>query len=381
MRGQVRKDASGRWYIRFSVGSGAARRHVTRRGFPNRKTADKALSEALTAVGRGDMASLTAPSSITIEAYLGSWLESRSGLKQSTQDSYRTIIKGWIVPQLGQLPLKSLTGARIARWHNDLAASGGRGGRPLSAQSVTLAWRVLSMGLADAVESRQLPHNPALDVPRRQRPTAKAQQQVGKVWSEEQAKKFLTATSGDRLSPLWVVLLTTGCRRGEALGLRWGDVDFIEGIATLSRNRTPLNTGQVSEGSLKNGHARRVDLAPAALAALRSWRAALAAERLAAGTAYEDSGYIFVDQLGAPLTPGSISETFKRAVAKVDVPAVTVHACRHTCGTLMLSHGVPVHVAAAMLGHDASVLLRLYAHVLPSSTKDAARLIDQALGG
>lgn len=381
MRGQVSKDGSGRWFFRFSVGSGDTRRHITRRGFPTKKAADTALSEALTAAGRGDLASLTAPSSVTVSEYLDQWLAARTGIKVTTADSYRTIIRGWIVPTLGELPLKSLTGARIARWHTTLAASGGRGGRPLSQQSVTLAWRVLSMALSDAVESRQLGHNPGLDIPRRQRPTASTKQQLGKVWTEEEARTFLTATADDRLSALWRLLLSTGCRRGEAIALRWADVDLTDAVATLTHNRVPLNSGGIAETTLKNGKPRRVDLAPQTIAALRSWRAAVARERLAAGTAYQDSGYVFIDQLGAPLTPGAVSERFKRLVAKAGVPPVSIHACRHTAGTIMLGRGVPVHVTASVLGHDASVLLKLYAHVLPSSTRDAAKIIGEALGG
>jgi len=81
------------------------------------------------------------------------------------------------------------------------------------------------------------------------------------------------------------------------------------------------------------------------------------------------------------MSPDAISARFRRAVAKLDVPALSIHGTRHTSGTIALASGVPLHVVAARLGHDPAILLKVYAHVLPASGRDAAARIGAALFG
>ncbi|HEY3087074.1 MAG TPA: tyrosine-type recombinase/integrase, partial [Jatrophihabitantaceae bacterium] len=146
------------------------------------------------------------------------------------------------------------------------------------------------------------------------------------------------------------------------------------------RNRV-LVERRIVEGSLKNDEARRVEIHPRTAATLRRWRAATAAERLAAGEAYVSGEHVFVDELGEALSPDAVSHRFGRLVARVDVPSLTIHGTRHTSGTVLVSAGVPVHVVAARLGHDPAVLLKTYAHVLPGSDRDAAERVGQAIYG
>ncbi len=358
-----------------------SRQQVRRRGFATKKEAQAALTEFLAAHGKGDTRrALTQPSAQPLREYLADWLTARApALKPSTREGYATVIRTWIEPLLGDVPLRALTGARISAWTSTLRERGGRYGRPLGTRSVAYSNLILGMALGDAVEAGLLPISPMLEVPKRQRPRHTSTQALGKVWDAEQARLFLDAVRDDRLFALWALALDSGARRGELLALRWDDLDGD--VVTFTRNRVRLDSG-VAEGTVKNAKPRIVDLDQRTVAALRTWRKTQLEERLAAGAAYDvDSAHMFTDELGQPLSPGGVSNRFDRIVAKLDIPRISLHGTRHTCGTILVLAGVPINVVAARLGHDPAILLRTYAHVLPQSGRDAADRIGAALYG
>jgi integrase len=88
-------------------------------------------------------------------------------------------------------------------------------------------------------------------------------------------------------------------------------------------------------------------------------------ERMAAGPAWEDSGYVFVDELGAPVLPQTVSRRFDALIAKAGVRRIRLHDARHSAATLLLEDGVPVHIVSKMLGHSKpSITLDIYSHAV-----------------
>jgi integrase len=258
--GTIRQADNGTWWYQVTVREGGKPQHIKRRGFARKRDAQKAATELLAAYGKGDRRVLKRPSNATVAEYLDSWLTARTpSLKPSTVRSYSLVISSWITPHLGRIPLRDLTGQRIAEWHATLRDSGGKGGRPLSSRTVQYAWRVLTMVLADAVESGALVMDPSKEIPRWQRPTHRPAATVGTVWDAAQASAFLASTADHRLHALWALLLDSGCRRGEALALRWSDL--ADDAITIARNRVQLDN-DITEGSPKTGRARTVDPAP-----------------------------------------------------------------------------------------------------------------------
>lgn len=141
--------------------------------------------------------------------------------------------------------------------------------------------------------------------------------------------------------------------------------------------------GQVHEGSPKSDKSRRrVDLDAGTVAVLRRWKATQGRERMAAGVAYEPSGYLFTDELGGRLRPDSLSDRFAEAQAGAGVPRLTLHGLRHTSATIALDAGVPLHVVSERLGHSSvSITADVYAHALERQHSDAAKRIGGALYG
>lgn len=273
MKGTINRDASGRWSYQFSVSEGGKRRHVRRRGFARKRDAEESLSSALAALGLGDRRVTRAPSTVPLADHLDAWLTLTAGdLKPSTVASYRTVVRSWIAPHLGSMPLRDLTPERLAAFYVSLGERGGRGGRPLGQRSVQLAAVVLRAALDHAVEAGALAVNPATQVPKRARPKAPRRQEMA-VWSAEETSRFLDATERSRWHPLWALALDSGARRGELAGLRWDDVDLDAGTVTIRRNRVVVAGKDVREGTPKTGSGRLIHLAPTTVAVGRRWKA------------------------------------------------------------------------------------------------------------
>ena len=228
-----------------------------------KRAAQQALRDMLTDASRGE---LVDPSRQPVGAYLDEWA---AGLRlaPSTIASYRKNIRLHIAPALGTVPLAALTTERIDRLYRELERGGRadhRQGEGLSPRTVRYIHTILSAALGAAVKTRRLARNPAADT---SPPTAKqAKAPEMHPWTAGQLAAFLGwarehAPAG---FPLWHVLAFTGMRRGEALALRWRDVDLDAATVRIRRSAGMIrNAGEgagVVEGDTKSGKPRLVDL-------------------------------------------------------------------------------------------------------------------------
>lgn len=151
-----------------------------------------------------------------------------------------------------------------------------------------------------------------------------------KTWSAEELGKFLAEVQDDRLYPLWLVVASTGMRRGEALGGYWTDLDL--GAARWQVRHTLVAVGhELRDSTPKTDHGRRsVALDSGTVRVLREWRRRQLEERLAWGPAWTDTGRVFSREDGADLHPERVSERFDRLVQGSGLPRLTVHGLRHT---------------------------------------------------
>lgn len=216
--------------------------------------------------------------------------------------------------------------------------------------------------------------------PRRRSRSAACSAEAGwaQAWDAATLQRFLesSAESEDRLYALWVVLSTTGMRRGEALGLRWADVDLEAGRAQIRQTVIQVR-GQVVLGEPKTAQGRRaIDLDTWTVMALRAHRVRTAEERLLVGPDFADGGLVFHDPSGAPLRPESVSRSFARRVAAGGLPPLTLHGLRHTWATLALHNGIHPRVVQERLGHATiAITLGIYSHVSPTLHAHAAQSI------
>jgi integrase len=241
---------------------------------------------------------------------------------------------------------------------SDLLTSGGVDDAPLSPKTAANAGGVLSKALRDAVRLKRLAYNVCADaeLPARIRPEQS-------TWTADEATRFLAATVDDRAFPIWRLALSTGMRRGELCGLRWRDLDLEDGRATVASTRVVAREVVTGEPKTKAGH-RVVRLDAETITVLLAWRKHQAEERLMAGSAWRDAGLVFVDALGEPPHPETVTRWWRKACMAAEVPVIRLHDARHTAATLMLRNGVTAKVVSQRLGHaDIAVTLRVYQNV------------------
>jgi integrase len=345
-----------------------------RSGFKTQKAAQQAMADALSEMNRGEY---VRPAKGTLGDYMSLWLDQQAAhLRPTTLYAYAKVVNRRIIPGLGSIQLTALDAMTIEQWYGQLLKGGAANGQALNAKTVRNTAGVLSKALSDAVRLRQLRHNPAKDarLPRRDRPDTCA-------WTADEATTFLQAARHERWYPMWRLVLATGLRRGELLGLRWQDLDLSGGRLEVVETRVIADHEVVGPPKSRAG-ARIVALDQDTVAALHAWRRQIAADHLAAGPAWQDTGRVFVDEFGNPPHPESVTRWWGEACLRHGVRRIRLHDARHTAATLMLRAGQPVKVVAQRLGHaDVAVTMRVYQHVTAQDDQQAADTLGRLLGG
>jgi integrase len=195
-----------------------------------------------------------------------------------------------------------------------------------------------------------------------------------------QAKQFLAAIKGNRLEALYSVAVALGLRRGEALGLRWQDVDLDAGTLTV-RVTLQRVSGKLQLVEPKTSRSRRtITLPQITIKALRTHKTRQLEERLAAGEQWLETGMIFTSTIGTPLEPRNLNRQFTKLLEQLGLPHMRFHDLRHTCASLLLAQGVHPRVVMETLGHSRiSETMDRYSHVIPALQQDAADRLDKLL--
>ncbi len=364
--------AHGSWVFVVDVpaSDGAKRRQVMRGGFATRKDAQTALGVVLHQIGEGEV---PASNRQTVSDYLEQWLVGvEMTLAATAYTNYRLLVRRYVTPRIGPVPLAKVTSARLTALYSELLSAGSRSGGPLSPTTVRTVHRVLNKAFSDAVRERHLPANPATwaKLPRRIRPELT-------TWDATQASAFLTFAANDRLYAAWLLALACGLRRGELAGLRWRDVDLEDGTLAVLNQRTLDAHWNVIVKEPKGTSRRTIDLGPGAVAALRRHRSQTAAERLRAGIAWQDSGLVVVRPDGTPFHPDRLTRMFRALSKQAGVPQIRLHDARHSCATLALSAGIHPKVVQQLLGHASwSTTMDLYTHRVPRLQREASGMIE-----
>ncbi len=351
------------------------RRRAVKAGFASRKEAAAALHKIITAV---DEQRFVAPSKLTLRAYLlKEWLPAiKATIRPSTYYSYVQHVECHIVPHIGNHKLQTLSGSQINALYAKLAESGRKGGQSgLAPTSIRHVHAVLHRACKDAVRWNRLARNPvaAADPPRLHSAAEMT------TWSAEQLAAFLASVRGDRLHALWHTLALTGMRRGEALGLRWEDVDLEH--ARLSVRRALIPAGrEVILSEPKTARGRRAIALDAETVEVLKGQATRQLAEQAGNETWIDSGYVFSKENGEALHPEDVTRYFRRAVRQAMLPKIRLHDLRHTHATLALCAGIHPKVVSERLGHaTVSFTLDVYSHAIPAMQEEAAAKIASLL--
>ena len=244
-------------------------------------------------------------------------------------------------------------------------------GRPLSPQSRRAILVALHRALGDAIRAGLIRTNPAAGVkrPRVTRPEMH-------VWTREELAAFLRETRNKQPGPLWHLLAMSGLRRGEALGLKWSDVDLKAGRLAIQRQRVLKGYEVQERPQTKTRKGRPVSIDAGTVAALRRQSERQLADSDEWGDAWQATGHVFTREDGSPWHPDRVRKLFEQRLNTADVPRIRMHDLRHTWATLALRAGVNPKVVQERLGHaNIAITMDIYSHVLPDLQESAAELV------
>jgi integrase len=379
-RGSVRKRGRS-WQIVYDLGLdpvSGKRRQKTEGGFGTERAAKRELTKRLRALDDG---SYVEPTGETLAQFAKEWLAAITPtIRPSTHHSYERNLRLHVLSGLGEVPMVKVDGAMLNALYGELLAHGRADGQGLSGRSVRYIHSIVHRMFRDAMRWGRLVRNPtdAADPPR----AAAARRRQIHTWPAETVAEFLdrSSSTGDRYFPLWVVLASTGARRGEVLGLRWRDVDLEGGRAQIHQTVIAVHH-EVHFGEPKTAKGRRsLSLDPGTVRVLRAWRAKQGEEKMLLGPGYDDHDLVFAKVTGQPLHPERVSREFDRRVERWDLERITLHGLRHSWATTALAAGIHPRIVQERLGHaTVAITLDLYSHTTATLHDQAADLVGSLI--
>ncbi len=348
-----------------------------------KKNAERRLREILTELDRGTWIQ---PSALTLREYLENrWLPHVSARKQqSTFDMYESLCRVHIIPCLGHIPLPDLTAIMLDNFYHDRLKSPRADGREgtLSENTVKHIHDVIRIALNQAVKWGILVRNVAEsatppEVPR-QRPAA---------WTPEQASKFLATVKDDEYYAAYLLAIQAGLRRGEILGLRWQDINFVDRYVVIEQALVKTSKGNILKTPKTKDSQNATALSRATVDALRDRMLVQAQEKkdwedkCGPGTWKNPNNLVFTREDGSPIKPDTFTRQFRKKLGSGGIPQIRFHDQRHTAATIMIDAGTDIKVVSNQLRHaDIGTTSDFYIGPIPDAQRRAADGMDKILG-
>ena len=341
----------------------------------------------------------------SVSDYLAWWLENvaKSTVRPSTWTSYEELMRLHLAPAFEKTALAKLTPQHVRGLLNEKLTSG------LSTRRVQYLHAVLRAALNTALKDQVVARNSAALV----KPPRVVGKEVQPLTTEE-TRRFLTAIKGNRLEALFTVAVSLGLRQGEALGLRWADVDLAAGTLRIryalqklkeEENASGRPTNLRSEGEAKQKRKsqfhfvepktkqsrRTIGLPGVTLSALAEHKARQADERVLAGSAWKVpelmceghkvpvDDLVFVTRVGTPFDAPTVTHRFQALLKRAGIGHHRFHDLRHTAATLLAVQGVHPRAIQAALGWENLSMLNRYAHFVEQQRQAVASAMDSIL--
>ena len=379
--GTIRQRPDGRWEARFTVGRDPGTGKQIQRSVygSTQKEVRQKLAQAVAALDNGDYFE---PSKMTLARWVEIWLEEYTGDKKYlTVKHYKAQCRAHIVPSLGAVKLSELTTPQIQAFYNHLQREG------LASKSVRNIHGILTKCLSTAVQVGYLRNTPASAVT-----LPKVVKKDIQPLTDEQVRDFLRVSAADEYEILLKVILFTGLRESEAIGLTWDCIDFKAGTVTICKQlqKRPLSDGGFTFAPLKNDKTRIIKPAASVIALLsRRWKEQTE-QRLRAGEAWQGwqsaeerkAALVFTTLTGTNLSPQTVYNHYKKLSAQIGAPDSRVYDLRHTFAVLSLQNGDSVKTVQGNLGHaTAAFTLDVYGHVSEKMKEDSAARMEGYIQG
>lgn len=379
-----RRTDCGHWRYQVELPSAdGQRRQRYGSKFATARAAAEERAEMVRAARRDE---LPRDNKTTFGQWLDKWLTERIAaeeIRPSTARSYTDLANRYLKPRLGHTTLAKLRAHHFSTAYREILAErraaiadaqaerdiGRHVVMPRSINPTTIRriHAVASRALSSAVSGGLIPQNPASNAE-----LPKAAKSKVQPWTPEQYVYFLRKTEDERLHIAYWLLGHTGLRRGELAGLTWDDIDLTAGKISVTRARVSVGFEVLDSQTKSDAGQRVIKLDAGTVERLKAWRKRQLEERLTAGTAYNDQGFVLSNELGEPVHPELISKTFRRLAGKHGLPVIKLHALRHQYATALKAAGVKIDVASKLLGHSSiTVTNDIYGHLWDDTAEEA----------
>ncbi len=352
-----RRDTSGKRHYQVRIATRDAdgkRQNQTVGTYATKREAERAERDALVSRDRG---TLLRPDTTTVGELLDEWVrvELPRTVRPENRQVYESIIANHLKPALGTIPARKLSVEHVERLLADMQEKGYSSSlttkarmRLSSALKMGQRWGIVATNVAEAVKPPKIEYRKAT------------------IWNPPDVCAFLDIAAEDAHWPLWLLLVETGARQSEALGLAWEDVSLDLGTLRIGRQTVRLLKGTpvIKDSGKSKAASRTIRLTTGTIGELRTYRKAWLERKLESGPDWNETGLLFTTQSGKPLSSNNLRRTFDRIVEAAGVPAISPHSVRKTAITLALANGASPKAVAGRVGHaDARVTLDIYSSV------------------
>jgi integrase len=339
--------------------------------------AEKLKTALLSEIDKGNYVK---SSKLSVKAYLTQWVDDyvTPNLSPNTAETYRFIAKKHIIPALGDVALSKLRPQLVQSLYSEKLKSG------LSHATVQKIHNILHKCLENAVRTGLIMRNPLVGVD-----CPKVQRREMTTMNETDIHLLLDYAQSSPYYSLFYTLIFTGLRRGEALALKWGDVDLLLLKASINKSLSYLNTPKDGSRILlkapKTAKSRRfISITPSNAIVLREYHETTDRKRQSIGLPpLTDNDFVFCTfNDGNPYLPNSITHAWIKLTRRCGLPGKRLHDCRHSYASLLLRQNVHPSVVANQLGHaSVRTTLDIYSHSIPALQEAAAMKFDDIVIG
>lgn len=242
--------------------------------------------------------------------------------------------------------------------------------KPLSDKTILEHHRLISMIMAMAEKELLVSYNPAAKAT-----PPKVSKKEADYFQPEEVAEIVKALQDVPIKwkAMSYILIDTGCRRGELMGLQWQCVDLDKGIMMIKQALLYTKDKGVYVGPPKTGRPRAVCLAPETIEVLKKWKTEQLRTKIRHADIWQDTGFIFTKDDGAAMHPDSITDWLNKFSEANDLPHIHPHAFRHTVASILISSGIDPVTTANELGHaDANTTNAIYAHQIARARAEAS---------
>lgn len=303
-------------------------------------------------------------------------LKEQRGIKHSTVVRYKELTKR-IYPQIGHIKLCDLRVDHLNELYTLLSADGEnkKTGGKLSAKTITEHHRLISTVLEQAFKERLIVFNVA-----RQAVLPRIEKKEVNHFQPEHIQAIRDALENEPLKWRMLVdlLIMTGARRGEILGLKWDKVDFNKNQIHICNNILYSSERGIYEDTPKTEKSKRYITLPTEITAeLRKYQVEQQKEFLNAGILFNVKGFVFSQATGEPMHPDSVTNYLKKFEKKYQLPHINAHAFRHTMASILFFNRVDSVTISNRLGHaQVSTTANIYAHVIEEADQRNADILS-----